>query len=51
MDKSSLNLPAKDFWVFANHSAAHSGGVSRGGSMAVAVAVGVSDMLQVTCNM
>ena len=35
-----------DFCVFANHLAVHSGGVSRGGS--VAVAVGVSDMGQVT---
>ena len=31
-----------DFWVFANLPAVHSGGVSREGS--VAVAVGVSDM-------
>ena len=30
------------------HPAKHSGGVSRDGS--VPVAVGVSDMLQVTCN-
>ena len=36
------------FWVISNHPALHSGGVSGGGS--VAVADGVSDMLQVIRN-
>ena len=35
-----------DFWVFAKHPAVHSGELAGGGS--VVVAVGVSDMWQVT---
>ena len=40
-------LPKRvDFWVFAKHPAVHRGKLPGGGS--VAVAVGVSDMQQVT---
>ena len=40
---SKINARKKvDFWVFANHSAVHSGEVIRGGC--AAVAVGVRDM-------
>ena len=38
----------KGFWVFANHPTVHSGGVSMGRSMEVAIDFG--DRLQVTCD-
>ena len=44
--KIAPRKPSRFFLVFANKSTVHSGGVSRGGS--VAVAVGISDMCHVT---